>query len=150
MQAKLIVFPTDFSEHSEAALRQATSLARDSGAVLLILHVKEPPDTFVDTGFGGYPVVENEEELRRLLDEVAPPDPNVRYTHRLVTGHPAEEIVRVANEENADMIVIGTHGRTGLTRLLMGSIAEAVVRHASCPVLCVKQPAKSRADSATS
>ena len=74
-----------------------------------------------------------------MLKEVVPTDPQVACEHRLLTGDPAVAIARLAEEEHADLIVMGTHGRTGLTRLLMGSVAEAVVRRAPCPVLTYKQ-----------
>jgi len=64
----------------------------------------------------------------------------VRFEHKLLVGDPASAIVEAAEEENVDLIVLGTHGRTGLTRLLMGSVAENVVRKAKCPVLTVKHP----------
>jgi nucleotide-binding universal stress UspA family protein len=75
-----------------------------------------------------------------MLQAVVPTQPNVPYEHRLVTGDPAAEIVRVADDEHVDMIVLGSHGRSGLRRLLMGSVAEVVVRKAPCPVLTFKQP----------
>ena len=67
--------------------------------------------------------------------------------HRLVLGVASEDIVRIADEEEADLIVIGTHGRTGLKRVLMGSVAEAVMRHANCPVLTLKEANKAPATS---
>ena len=70
-----------------------------------------------------------------MLEAVLPPDKSVRYEHRLVMGTAAEDIVKTADEEGVDMIVMGTHGRTGLMGVLMGSVAEAVMRHANCPVL---------------
>ena len=140
MYAKKIVFPTDFSTSSDAGLAQATSLARDTGARLLILHVEEPP-----AAYGGgemyYGVLEpDNSEINRMLQAVVPADPSVPYEHRMVMGDPATEIVRLADEEKADLIVMGTHGRSGLRRLLMGSVAESVVRHANCPVLTFKHP----------
>ena len=78
------------------------------------------------------------QELKKMLKKVLPTDPKVGYKHRLVTGAPAEAIVDLAEAENAEMIVLATHGRTGLPRLIMGSVAEAVVRRAKCPVLTVK------------
>lgn len=73
-----------------------------------------------------------------MLEQVKPTDPTVPYVHRLVMGNPADEIVRLAEEENADLIVMATHGRTGIGRVLMGSVAEAVVRRAKCPVFTLK------------
>ncbi len=140
MKADKIIYPTDFSHCGTAALRLATSLARDTGAKLLIVHVEESP-----LAYGGgemyYGIPEPaSEDLQKMLDRVVPTDPAVAYEHRLLAGEPATAIAELAAEENADMIVMGTHGRTGLTRLLMGSVAEAVVRRAPCPVLTFKHP----------
>jgi len=66
----------------------------------------------------------------------------VEFTHRLTMGDPAGEIVRIAAEEGVEMIVLGTHGRSGMTRMLMGSVAETVVRRASCPVLVYRAAAE--------
>jgi nucleotide-binding universal stress UspA family protein len=74
-----------------------------------------------------------------MLEAVKPKDASVPFTHRLTMGDPAGEIVRIAEDEKADMIVLGTHGRTGVTRLLMGSVAEVVVRRAPCPVLVYRE-----------
>ena len=143
MHADKILFPTDFSPASEDALRWATALARDSGATLSIVHVEEPPMAY---GGGEMYIAldegETKGELRRLLGNVVPTDHNVPFEHRLLVGDPATAIVEDAEKENADLIVMGTHGRAGLSRLLMGSVAEAVVRRARCPVLTVKHPAE--------
>jgi nucleotide-binding universal stress UspA family protein len=140
MKARTILFPTDFSPFGQEALRWATALARDSGAKMIIIHVEEPPMAYG----GGEMYLGSEEgdreELRKSLVQVVPTDSKVAFEHKLLTGDPATAIVETADNENADLIVIGTHGRTGLTRLLMGSVAEAVVRRAKCPVLTVKHP----------
>ncbi len=147
MNYKKILFATDFSPASDAALKYATSLARDSGATLLTLHVEEVPTPYA----GGEMLLPQPEypnpEIRRMLDAVVPADKSVRYEHHLVLGTAAEDIVRVAAEQEADLIIIGTHGRTGLKRVLMGSVAEAVMRRATCPVLTLKQSDKSPAPS---
>src|SRR5438874_710425 len=140
MKARKILFPTDFSPYGQEALRWATSLARDTGATLIITHVEEPP-----MAYGGgemYLGAEegDREELREVLIKVLPTDPKVPYEHKLLVGDPATAIVEAAETVGADFIVMGTHGRTGLTRLLMGSVAEAIVRKAKCPVLTVKHP----------
>jgi nucleotide-binding universal stress UspA family protein len=140
MHAKKILFPTDFSHTGDAALQYATMLARDSGATLLIVHVEEPP-----MAYGGgemyYGIPEPDSEaLRKMLVSVKPTDPSVKFEHRMITGDPADSIARLAEDEHADLIVMGTHGRTGLGRLVMGSVAESVVRHAKCPVLTFKKP----------
>lgn len=138
MRAKTILFPTDFSTLSDAALGHATALAKDTGAKLLIVHVEEPPAAYgAGEMYYGIPDPDNA-ELRRMLAKVVPSDPSVAYEHRLVIGDPADEIVRLAEQEKVDLIVLGTHGRTGLRRMLMGSVAEAVVRRATCPVFTFK------------
>jgi universal stress protein A len=142
MNYKKILFATDFSPTSDAALQYATSLARDSGALLLITHIEELPMPYA----GGEMYIAQPEypnpEIRRMLEAVVPPDKSVRFEHRLVMGSAADDIVRIANEEGVDLIVIGTHGRTGLKRVLMGSVAECVMRLATCPVLTIKQADK--------
>ena len=142
MATKTILFPTDFSTASDAALVHAEALAKSSGASLLIVHVEEPP-----LAYGGgelyYGLPEpDSERIQKMLDDVRPRDPAVPFTHRLTMGDPAGEIVRIAADERAEMIVLGTHGRTGMTRLLMGSVAEAIVRRAPCPVLVYREAAE--------
>ena len=139
--AKTIVFPTDFSTASDAALEHAATLATSMGATQLIVHVEEPP-----LAYGGgelyYGIPEpDSERILKMLEDVKPKDPAVPFTHRLSMGDPAGEIVRIATDEGAELIVLGTHGRTGVTRLLMGSVAEVVVRRAPCPVLVYRETA---------
>ncbi len=147
MAAKTIICPIDFSPSSEEGLLYATSLARDIGAKIVIVHIDDSPLAYGGgesaSGVGG-PL--GHPELAKLLAVVVPADPAVAYEHRLVVGDPAREIISLAKEMKADMIVMATHGRTGLTRLLMGSVAEVVVRRASCPVLTVKQPPQTTVD----
>jgi nucleotide-binding universal stress UspA family protein len=139
MHASKILFPTDFSTLSDAALKHATALARDMGATLIIVHVEEPPAAY-GTGEMYYGIPDPDmPALHKMLEAVVPPDRTVAYEHRMITGDPADEIVALAAKEKADLIVMGTHGRTGLGRLLMGSVAEAVVRRASCPVFTFKE-----------
>jgi nucleotide-binding universal stress UspA family protein len=147
MNAGKILVPTDFSSLGRTALETATALAKERGAKLLIAHVEEPP-----LAYGGgelyYGIEEpDRNELQRMLTEVVPTDPAVGYEHRLMMGSPAGAIVHLAEKEGVDMIVMPTHGRTGVLRLLMGSVAEEVVRKAKCPVLTVKAaaPAKAKA-----
>lgn len=141
MKANLILVPVDFSPGSEAALEWATVLARDTGATMLIVHVEAIPLT---AGGGDYLYAIPEpptQELVERLDKVTPKDPSVPVIRRLLTGDPASAILRLANSEEVDLIVMGTHGRRGISRLLMGSVAEEVVRKARCAVLTVKQGA---------
>jgi nucleotide-binding universal stress UspA family protein len=129
---RAILHPTDFSERSGYAFQLACSLARDHGARLIVLHVMPVP------------LVQEKrlyrEEMAEELNRLGAPDAQVRVEHRLEEGDPATQILRVAQETTCDLIVLGSHGRTGLDRLLMGSVAEQVVRRASCPVLTVKAP----------
>jgi nucleotide-binding universal stress UspA family protein len=137
---KTILHPTDFSERSDPAFRLACSLSRDYGARLVILHVAEPPPAVAAEGVLMLPPTIDLERLRERLQQLRPEDQKVLVEHLLVQGGAAEEILQVAAEKKCDLIVMGTHGRTGLGRLLMGSVAEQVVRKASCPVLTVKTP----------
>jgi nucleotide-binding universal stress UspA family protein len=134
-----ILHPTDFSEPSGCAFGVACALARDYGAPLLVLHVCSP---FVI--YGSSVAVEvtpsHLEAYRAQLRQMDTHDPRLRIEHRLVEGDAGTEILRVAREIGCDLIVMGTHGRTGPGRLLMGSVAEEVVRKAPCPVLTVKTP----------
>jgi len=146
MPQKIILFPTDFSLASDAALQHAEALAKQSNARLLIVHVEEPP-----LAYGGgelyYGLPEpSSERILKMLEDVKPADPQVPFIHRLTMGDPAGEIVRIAGEEGAEMIVLGTHGRTGVTRLLMGSVAEAIVRRSPCPVLVYRETAAKLAE----
>ena len=140
MPTKKLLFPTDLSRLGDAGLPLATTIARDRGAELIILHVQELPRTYAPGEWTYFPLEPDIEAIKQMLDKVKPTDPTVPYTHRMVTGDPATEIMRVAAEECVDMIVMSTHGRTGLPRVLMGSVAEAVVRRAPCPVVTFKQP----------
>jgi nucleotide-binding universal stress UspA family protein len=150
MNAKKIIFPTDFSHCGDAALDYATALARESGGTVLIVHAEEPT-----VAYGGgemyYGILEPDyHELQRMLGEVKPADPAVAFEHRLLRGDgsPAKKIVDVAKQEKADLIVMGTHGRTGVKRALLGSVTEAVVRRAPCPVLIMKQSQEKRVPTA--
>lgn len=139
MQLKRIVYATDLSDRERAALAWATMLARVEQGELLICHVSQleaqPVGELVED-----PVTPPPPDEMRRLQECLPTEPEVASQHHLLyakTPHEADEIVRFAEEQGADMIVVGTHGRRGLGHLVMGSVAEKVVRHATCPVLAV-------------
>jgi nucleotide-binding universal stress UspA family protein len=136
---QVILHPTDFSQGCESSLRVARALARDLGARLVLLHV---------VPFGFYanemtvpvdPSVYREalDEERQLIDG---PDLKYPVESRVARGDAAEEILRAAAELHCGLVVMGTHGRTGLSRLLMGSVTEYVVPRADCPVLAVRTP----------
>jgi nucleotide-binding universal stress UspA family protein len=130
---KTILYATDRSECSQAAFRVANALARDWGARLVILEVVPPPVVIY-----GPPTESYLEQLRKELDQMPVPDARIQVERRLVEGNPATEILRAAEETHCDVIIMGSHGRTGLSRLLLGSVAEAVLRQAVCPVLIMK------------
>jgi nucleotide-binding universal stress UspA family protein len=132
-----ILHPTDFSEPAECAFAFACSLARDHGARLVVLHVDRPPAGH-DAVLAHRRPEDYEQPLWHLLCRFQAQDPSVEVEHRLAEGDPAAEILRAAREESCDLIVMGTQGRTGLARLIMGSVAETVARQAPCPVLTVK------------
>lgn len=150
---KRIVAATDFSEPAERAVHVAAELARAHGADLVLLHVfvelplyAEMPATAVLQVY--------EEQRRWVQDELDArsknaPAGNIRVRTRLETGSAPEMIARVARDEGADLVVVGTHGRTGLDRVMLGSVAERVMRIAPCPVL-VARPTASAAPEARS
>ncbi len=138
MNAQKILFATDFSPSAETALVMATSLARITGAELIIAHAEVPPAVYGGEELVGALYELNNQQAQENLDRVRPSDLTVRCRRVLLLGTPADEILGLAKQEHADLIVIGTHGRTGLSRMLMGSVAEQIVRRADCPVLTVK------------
>lgn len=143
LPVKTILCPTDLSERSEFALRLACSLAADYGARLIVLHVAEPvAAVYADPPV--LPFVEpSRESLRTELHEFVRRNTDATVEERLVDGAATNAILRIADETQCDLIVMGTHGRTGFDRVLMGSVAEVVVRKAPCPVLTVKTPVHS-------
>jgi nucleotide-binding universal stress UspA family protein len=143
LSIRRILHPTDFSKHSEFALRLAVSLAREYGAELVLAHVDEPPLPIATEGMLITPTLIDLETVRARLDEVHVDDSVIPVRRVLVEGDPATEILQLADDTKCDLIVMGTHGRTGLLRLIMGSVAEQIVRRAKCPVLTVKNPPKS-------
>ncbi|MBI3412140.1 MAG: universal stress protein [Planctomycetes bacterium] len=136
-----ILHPTDFSERSEVAFRLAGALARDYGATLIVMHVAaEPGMVFTEGGMLLPPDDDHLEDMREQLRTLKAAGNDFPVIHRLEEGNPATEILRVARQSDTDLIVMGTHGRRGLKRLLMGSVAEKVLRESPCPVLTVRTP----------
>jgi nucleotide-binding universal stress UspA family protein len=136
-----ILHPTDFSPRSEHAFQLACTLARDHGARLLVLHVIDQPIA----AYGGVmtappapPPVEERKSAQEQMRRMCASEPKLLIEHRLQDGDPARWILQIATDCKCDLIVMGTHGRTGLRRLLMGSVAEQVLRNAACPVLTLK------------
>lgn len=138
---KTILHPTDFSECSDHALHLAASLARDHGSRLIVLHVAPIPAAGPAAMMPVPPTPElPTPEMQEELEKRRPSDPEVAVEHRFAVGNPARSIVDLARAEGCELIVMGTHGRSGLERLVMGSVAEMVLRQASCSVLMVKKP----------
>jgi nucleotide-binding universal stress UspA family protein len=143
---KRIICPVDFSDASRAALETAADLARLHGARLTLLHAYPVPGyTFPDGSFvASAKMLEELAEAARVhLEEwkaIATSLGLKDVEAVTAVGEPAAEIVAHVKEKGADLVVVGTHGRTGLTHALMGSVAERVVRRAPCPVLTVRPP----------
>ncbi len=144
MQIKTILFPTDFSQGARAAMDHAVSLARDYKANLILLYVIQDisiAEWYIPSSLSMTDLVEDMQksawkEMDRWAGEVPA---GVAHTEKMVVrGVPFVEILRTAKEKNADLIVIGTHGRTGIDHMLFGSTAEKVVRKSVCPVLTVR------------
>ncbi len=146
-----ILVPVDFSAHSDLALRYATTLADRFGATVEVLHVVEDP--FVSGAWSAEALAPNIPELLadlvtaargKLADlKAAALNRGVHLTTTvlttILTGQPADSICAYATTEKFDLIVMGTHGRRGLSHALIGSVAERVVRKAPCPVLTVRE-----------
>jgi nucleotide-binding universal stress UspA family protein len=137
---RTVLHPTDFSDRSQNAFKVACALARDYAARLLVLHVVPTPLAVYMEGMIAEPQTEFRDEVHSQLCAMRPDDPAVKPEYHTVEGDATHEILQFAEEQACDVIVLGTHGRTGLSRLLMGSVAEGVVRRAACPVLTVKTP----------
>ena len=139
--ANKMVVATDFSEGSDEALAKAIALGRQTGAALELVHVLEVGvdqfpfgPLFYSEDTGGI-VAFIDRELSRRADRVTAA--GLACQTRMLEGTTQEEIVREARDSGADLIVIGTHGRRGLAHAMLGSVAERVVQHATCPVLTV-------------
>ena len=162
MKVQKILVPIDYSDHSHQALQWGASLAETYGAQIVLLHVLHkaaeevsrhvpthewvPYHYYTEVSSGIEPIrverfiIDLVDEARSRLYDLAAKDlqETVPVEVRVVVGKPADEILHLAQAEGADLIVMGTHGRTGLRHALLGSVAEKVVRTASCPVFTVK------------
>jgi nucleotide-binding universal stress UspA family protein len=137
-----ILLPTDFSGRSACAFQLACLLARESGAKLIVLHVVEPPP-FITHGEMDKALEQAQgyrRELTERLHNLRSNDPNMAIEYCLEDGEPVREILNAAEKHHCNLIVMGTHGRTGFRRLLLGSVAEQVLRRARCPVLTFNTP----------
>lgn len=137
IRIRKILYPTDFSSYSNQAYFHAIALAETHNASLTVLFVANQ-----DTPMPGGPT--NPETSRAYwlsqLEQIRPVNPRIPVRHVCLEGDPATRIVGYCQSAGIDLVVMGTHGRTGVERLLMGSVAEKVLREASCSVLVVKLP----------
>jgi nucleotide-binding universal stress UspA family protein len=141
---RLILCPTDLSDDSAAILALARDVARQYRAALLVLHVAQtlgPEQVSYAEAETRLQPEAHVAELRRALLRLAPPEPGLDVRHLLREGDEVAVIEQVVREQHCDLVVLGTHGRTGLDRLLMGSLAEGVIRRSPCPVLVAHYPA---------
>ncbi len=139
----VIVFPTDFSEASLAALPWARRMAEQLQAEIHCVYVVEEPHIYATLDMGPVPIPSVEELSRsagKRMDAFASTHLKAAggITTRVLVGRPAEELVRYAKENNAALIIMTTHGYSGVKHVLLGSTTEAVLRHASCPVLSIR------------
>lgn len=145
LKLKRILVPYDFSHHSEKALRHALAIAHQFGAEILLANIVEVSAYPVEYTllpvevFGPQRQEEHLTELKKITDGL-----EVKATPIVRIGCPWEELVNIAEREAVDLIVIATHGRTGLSRVLVGSVAERVIQHAPCPVLVIRIPKDAR------
>ena len=142
LSVRRILVPVDFSDAAEGVVEYALDVARDRNAEVTLLHVVGMPTAPFDPAYG---VAADPKVLLDLQDgavkglaQLAAKFPGTAVRTRVLVGSPSREIVREAKEWEADLVVVGTHGRTGLRHVFLGSVAENVVRLAPCPVLTLR------------
>jgi nucleotide-binding universal stress UspA family protein len=145
---KKVLVPIDFSDYSKSSLRYAVSFVKHFNAKLILIYVVEPIIYPPDFSMGqiAIPTIGLEmdkraaEELDKLASKEIPA--NIEVKKKIKTGKPFVEIIETASEEDVDLIIIATHGHTGVEHILFGSTAEKVIRKAPCPVLTLREPVK--------
>ncbi len=144
-QVRRILFASDFSKASRKAFTTAIAMAKASRATLTILHVIVPFTPIVPEHYINMETWEqidtqarrwSQQQLRRLTEKAK--TAGIRAVGLLLEGDPAQQIARTARSKHADLLVVGTHGRTGLAKFLVGSVASRLVATASCPVVTVR------------
>jgi nucleotide-binding universal stress UspA family protein len=138
LRIQTILVPTDFSDTSADVVEVAQSLARDHAARLVLMTSPPSLPPMSEANIPLSEMSEMTEDSRSKLNALAKTIPQIPVETRVVIGFPGPSIVAAAADCQADLIVMGTHGRSGLGRMLMGSVAEHVLRHAPCPVLTIK------------
>jgi universal stress protein A len=143
MNIKRILYPTDLSTCSLAAVDYASDLATSCAAALHVIYVDDRRDLVAVAAYSAPSFVASSPqiELKEQLEAIKPTLNNMSCQYHYVVGVPADEICALAERESVDLIVMSSHGRTGLSRVFLGSVAELVMRKAKCPILIVKQPA---------
>ena len=147
-EIKKVLVPIDFSDYSKSSLKYAVNFAKNFKASLILVYVVEPVIYPPDFSMGQIAIpaagIEMDkrakEELNKLAEKEIPSGLSVKKI--IKTGKPFVEIIETAADEDADLIIIATHGHTGVEHILFGSTAEKVVRKAPCPVLTLREPAK--------
>lgn len=143
---KKVLVPIDFSDYSKSALKYAVNFSRLFNAEIILIYVVEPVIYPPDFSMGqiAMPSINTEwdERAKDELDKLAKSEISTSVKTILKTGKPFVEIIETAKEENIDLIIIATHGHTGVEHILFGSTAEKVVRKAPCPVLTLREPIK--------
>jgi len=137
LHIRTILFPTDFSFEADHALEVARSLARDHQARIVLMHAATPVaavEVYIDQA----DIDAIRSQARRQLEAIAARITEVPVETDVLIGEPGRMIVELAEKLSADLVVMGTHGRGGVSRLLLGSVADYVLRHAPCPVLTIK------------
>lgn len=144
----VIVVPTDFSNHSLAALEYAVGMAEAYDARLKVIFVNEPGLEISDMAWVGVDertmseaqLTESRRSIEKIVLDRIPVD--ISVDAEILHGNAVKKIIEYASDVNADLIIMATHGRTGMSHVLLGSVAEQVVRKAPCPVLTLKYPAQ--------
>ncbi len=148
MSPKKILVPIDFSEHSQKALEWALFLAAPTGTPLILFHIiPRPPTEWLTRMVAEEKRLEAElrADAEKRLQEIAVGKTIPIETMVFWGGDPTSEICVLAERQGVDLIVMGTHGKTGLKRMLIGSVAERVIRHAPCSVLAIRAPHEEQA-----
>lgn len=141
MRIQNILCPIDFSTNNELAVAYASSLAQVFNARLHFVHAYEPAFAYSDAeAIALYSTPPDLDPIRERLANLKPTVDDVAFDHEVLFGFPGSVLLDYAREHQVDLIVMATHGRSGLSRVLLGSVAETVMRHAGCPVMTIRVP----------